>query len=428
VPTLTDPPQLPDEVTRVLAALRRWPDVEGPDLLAADGADRLLLDELASPGAVHPVPTQPGAVTVLDDAHGALTLGALALGAQAPRVWQDSLIAERALDANAARLGLEGAFVRHDAGAPGDPLVPASALDGARLVLVRLPRSLAALTELAEAVAQHAAPDVVLLATGMVKHMTPTMNEVLGRCFTDVHATRGRYKARALVASGPRTGVAPTYPVSAEAYPGLTVWAYGTAFAGPRLDRGAQALLDALGLLPGADGTLPGDQPRVLDLGCGTGVLATCAALASPGAQVVATDVSAAAVSSTTLTARAAGVGDRVAVVRDDTAGGLADASFDVVLCNPPFHVGAAVHTGAAERMFRAAARLLRPGGSLWTVYNSHLQYRGELARVVGSTTQLTRDRTFTVTRSVARTGAGPGATIGGHRNRRSQPPEPEAS
>ncbi|GAA4837332.1 hypothetical protein GCM10023221_13310 [Luteimicrobium xylanilyticum] len=402
-----DAPPLPDAVTGVLAGLRRWPDVEGADLVAADGADRLLLAELAGllAGPGGEALTRPGAVTVLDDAHGALALGALTLGVQRPRVWQDSVVAERALDANAERLGLGGAFERQTAGAPGAALLPAGALDGARLVLLRLPRSLAALTELAEAVARSAAPDVVVLAGGMVKHMTPAMNDVLGRCFGAVHATRGRHKARALVASGPRD-VEPTYPVSEQVPGGLTLWAYGAAFAGPRLDRGARALLEAVGLLPGAPGAAPAGPflpagATVLDLGCGTGALATSVARAFPDARVVATDVSAAAVASTALTAAHAGVGDRVETVRDDAGRDLPGASFDVVVCNPPFHVGAAVHTGAASRMFRTAARVLRPGGALWTVYNSHLRYRAELARVVGPTTQVARDRTFTVTRSV---------------------------
>ncbi|MGC5166916.1 class I SAM-dependent methyltransferase [Luteimicrobium sp. DT211] len=416
----SDPPPLPDTLTDALARLRRWPDVEGPDLLAADGADRLVLEELAAllSGPDGAALAAPGAVTVLDDPYGALTLGALSLGVRAPRVWQDSVVAERALDANAERLGVAGAYDRHAAGPPGESLVPGTALDGARLVLVRLPRSLAALTDLAEAVARHAARDVVVLAGGMVKHMTPTMNEVLGRCFTDVRATRGRHKARALVASGPRD-IERTSPVSEQPLDGLVVWAYGAAFAGPRLDRGTRALLEALGLLPGLPGPGPAhgspvvpEGGSVLDLGCGTGVLAVRVAQAYPTARVVATDVSAAAVASTTLTAAAAGVGDRVEALRDDTGRALPDAAFDVVVCNPPFHVGAALHTGTASRMFRTAARVLRPGGALWTVYNSHLQHRAELARVVGATTQVTRDRTFTVTRSVARPDAthGPGA------------------
>ena len=70
-------------------------------------------------------------------------------------------------------------------------------------------------------------------------------------------------------------------------------------------------------------------------------------------------------------TAEANGLGDRIQVIRDDAADSIADGSVDLVVCNPPFHVGAAVVTTAADLLFAAAARVLRPGGELWTVYNS---------------------------------------------------------
>ncbi|PJI94153.1 class I SAM-dependent methyltransferase [Luteimicrobium subarcticum] len=409
----------------LLASLHRWPDVEAPELVAVDGADRLLLDELAAlleGGSGR----GDGGIVVLDDAYGALTLGASTLVDAPVRVWQDSIVAERALDANARRAGLADRVVRSGPatadgpgttaarsadGAPTEPtppparpaggLVPTPTLAGASVVLVRLPRGLDALAELAESVARDAGPDVVVLAGGMVKHMTPAMNDVLGRSFSDVHATRGRYKARVLVARGPRPGVVPSFPVAADVPDaGLTVWAHGATFAGARLDRGTRALLDGLGGA-GADGWGGADPRVVLDLGCGTGILATRAALALPAARVVATDRSASAVASARRTADAAGAGDRVDVLRDDVASRVPDGSVDLVLCNPPFHVGSAVHTGAASKMFAAAARVLRPGGELWTVWNSHLRYRAELQRVVGPTVQVSRDRTFTVTRSV---------------------------
>jgi 16S rRNA (guanine1207-N2)-methyltransferase len=43
---------------------------------------------------------------------------------------------------------------------------------------------------------------------------------------------------------------------------------------------------------------------------------------------------------------------------------------------------------------------VLKPGGELWTVYNSHLAYRSELTRVVGETDEISRNSKFTVTRS----------------------------
>ena len=65
---------------------------------------------------------------------------------------------------------------------------------GARLVLVKAPKALDALREVAEVVAAAAAPDVTVLVGGRVKHMTQAMNEVLRDSFGEVSATLARQK------------------------------------------------------------------------------------------------------------------------------------------------------------------------------------------------------------------------------------------
>jgi len=367
--------------------LRRWPDIEAPELLAHDATDRLLLDTVAETAA-DVLTAHPDGLVVVGDRYGALTLGSADLvGDGVPRVHQDSLSGELALAANAARLAPDARWGAHD--------LDADLIAGARLVLVQLPRGLDALDEIAELVAAHAHPDVVVLAGGRVKHMTRAMNDVLSRHFDDVSAGLARQKSRVLTARRPRRGGAASWPRTSR-HDGLVVVAHGAAFAGSSIDVGTRALLAELG------GVAP-EARGVVDLGCGTGVLAVSFALARAGAHVVATDQSAAAVASARLTAEANGVADRVEVVRDDAAGSLPAGSADVVLLNPPFHVGATVHTAIAHKLFMAAARVLRPGGELWCVWNSSLGYRPELSRVVGPTTQVSRTAKFTVTRSVRR-------------------------
>ncbi|HEY3437811.1 MAG TPA: methyltransferase [Actinotalea sp.] len=369
--------------------LRRYPDVEAPNLVAVDASDRLILDDAAAALASAPA----GTVSVIGDRYGALTLGAAALhGSRQVRVHQDALSGEQALAANAEATGLTGTLTSHG--------LDRSLLTGARVVLVQLPRSLDALDEIASLVATHAHPEVQVFAGGRVKHMSHGMNDVLARWFTAVDARLARQKSRVLVASRPRPREAtpvPAWPASeVHADLGLTVCAHGAAFAGTRIDVGTRYLLGFL------DQMKP-DAAVAVDLGCGTGVLASALARARADLHVVATDDSASAVASAVATARANGVGLRVEVVRDDAAAGLADASADLVVLNPPFHVGATVHSGVAYKLFAAAARVLRPGGELWTVWNSHLDYRPGLERVVGPTRQAGRNPKFTVTVSTKR-------------------------
>jgi 16S rRNA (guanine1207-N2)-methyltransferase len=80
---------------------------------------------------------------------------------------------------------------------------------------------------------------------------------------------------------------------------------------------------------------------------------------------------------------------------------GVADGSVDLVLCNPPFHRGNSRDSAVAFEMLADAARALRLGGELWTVYNSHLPYLRTLRRLVGSTSVVGQNTGFTVTRSV---------------------------
>ncbi|MFV0373605.1 class I SAM-dependent methyltransferase [Microbacterium sp.] len=366
-----------------LDRLRRRPDVEGPGLHAVDAADRLLLDTAGAPA------TGPGAVVVIGDAYGALTLGAVAAGATAVRSHQDALTGERALARNAVELGFSDAFASL-------PLT-AETVRGARVVLVRLPRSLDALADVAGLVAAHAHPDVVVYAGGRIKHMSLAMNDVLGRFFGRVDVSHARQKSRVLIARAPRGGADPVPRATRDG--GVEIRAFGGVFAGARLDHGTRFLLDRL---PDALAGGTADDP-LIDFACGNGVVAAWLALRHPDARVYATDHSAAAAESARETSRANRVTDRVEVDRSDLLERRAAASASTILLNPPFHSVATVTDRLAPRLFADAARVLRPGGRLWCVWNSPLGYRPVLQRMIGETTQVARNSRFTVTVSTRR-------------------------
>jgi 16S rRNA (guanine1207-N2)-methyltransferase len=391
--------------------LRRRPDVEAPNLQAFDATDRLLgargLEQAGARGLAG------REIAVIGDAYGAITLQLAAAGYAGVRVHQDLVTGRAALAGNAVALGLAGSYEEHE--------LDAGLLTGARLVLAQLPRGLAELDELADAVARWAADDVVLAAGGRVKHMTLAMNGVLAARFTEVAAELAVHKSRLLTAAGPRPvpELAPFPVCAAHGDVGLTLCAYGGAFAGARLDLGTRFLLGFLDRIPGGPGT------TAVDLGCGTGALAAAYALRHPGARVVATDRSAAAVRSARATVEANGVAGRVAVEHDDAGGDLPEACADVVLLNPPFHLGASVHAGAGLKLIAAAGRLLKPGGELWCVANSHLGYRAALQRAVGRTEVAGRNRKFTVTRSVRRAAARDASGADSRPEGPSRPPAP---
>jgi 16S rRNA (guanine1207-N2)-methyltransferase len=357
----------------------------GPPVSAAeDAVDQILLSEVRNR---RPQPSGP--VVVIDDDSGALIRGLARMGIPTPslRRYNDSLVAEREVDGELYRLR-----IALPAAAALDPELFADA----QLVALRLPKSLAALDEIVAAVAATAAPDVLLLAGGRTRHMTRSMNDVLGRWFTSVSASLGQQKCRVLVAETPHTEQ-PAVPAAAVEHHedlGLTLHAYGGTFAGASVDHGSR-------LLVGQFGAVPAGVRDAVDLGCGNGLLAAALAQARPDVRVTAIDESRAAVRSTSATMAANGLDDRVKVVLGDGLESVPNRSVDLVVSNPPFHRGTAKDTAVAYAMIEGAARTLRPGGELWMVYNSHLPYLRALRRVVGRTTVLVQNPRYTVTRSV---------------------------
>jgi 16S rRNA (guanine1207-N2)-methyltransferase len=381
--------------------LRRFPDLEADNLVAVDATDRLVLAE----AAVAIRSAAAGEVVVVGDRYGAMTLGAMALyGAGEIRVHQDSLTGEQALAQNALSQNAlsQNALSQNAARTGGEgfrqlALTP-ELFAGAAVVIGQLPKSLEALREIAQLAAAQARPEVTIFLGGRVKHMTRAMNDVLGERFRDVRASLAKQKSRVLVATGPRQP-AEIREADATAFPlrhhhlDLDLWvcAHGAAFAGTKVDIGTRFLLEFLDRMDPQAGS-------AVDLGCGTGVLAASLARARPGLRVLATDESAGAVSSALATMAANDLDGRVQVLRDDAMSTLTAASADLIVCNPPFHLGTSVHSGVSVKLFEAAGRVLRTDGQMWTVFNSHLPYLSQLTRSVGPTQVIGRNRKFTVT------------------------------
>lgn len=361
--------------------LRRFPDVESANLFAVDATDRLLLDTadpaLAAAG--------PGELVVVGDRYGALTLGAAhRFGGTGIRVQQDPLSGELALARNADRFGLAGCYQSR-------PLV-AGLFTGARVVLIQAPKSLDALREIVELIGREAPEHVEVHLGGRIKHLTHAVNEVLAESFEQVTAGLARQKSRVISARAKKANLdRASFPHRAwHAELGLWVCSHGAAFSGTKVDAGTRRLLAVL------DQLRP-DARAAIDLGCGTGVLAAMLAKTRPALRVLATDQSAAAVASAEATMLANELSERVTVQRDDALSTVADGSAELIVCNPPFHLDNTVHEGAAGKLFRAAGRVLGPGGELWTVSNAHLDYRPALRAGVGRTELVHRDPQFTV-------------------------------
>lgn len=377
--------------------LVRHPADPRDQLRAFDAADDYLLRHLAGEEPYQRGTEQAGTTVLLGDRWGALATALAARDAGGALVQiTDSFLGRQATRANLRRIGAEdrvALLTTRDA--------PPERID---VLLVRVPRSLALLEDQLHALAPAVHAGTTVVGAGMTTEIHTSTLALFTRILGPTRTSLAVRKAR-LVHCTPD----PDLPRTPSPWPlryalpdgigpmsGRTVTNHAGVFCADRLDLGTRLLLAHLPERHGPD--------RVIDLGCGNGVLGTAAALANPRSEVLFTDESYQAAASAEATFRDnADPASRAGFLVADAASGVAAGSADLVLNNPPFHSHRATTDAAARRMFGAARAALRPGGELWVVANRHLGHHVRLRRLFGACDVVSADPKFVVLRAVRR-------------------------
>lgn len=139
---------------------------------------------------------------------------------------------------------------------------------------------------------------------------------------------------------------------------------------------------------------------RVLDLGCGYGVLGIVAGSVATEHPVTMVDVDAEAVRSATRSAHAAEL-PTARVIASDIAAAVLDEQFDLVVTNPPFHVGKSTDLSVPIQFIADAYHVLAPGGRLNLVANRTLPYEGAIKYLFKNITKVHDGRRFKVLSAV---------------------------
>ncbi|EAO6762835.1 16S rRNA (guanine(1207)-N(2))-methyltransferase RsmC [Salmonella enterica] len=170
---------------------------------------------------------------------------------------------------------------------------------------------------------------------------------------------------------------------------GLTIKTLPGVFSRDGLDVGSQLLLSTL---------TPHTKGKVLDVGCGAGVLSAALASHSPKVRLTLCDVSAPAVEASRATLAANGLEGEVFAsnVFSEVKG-----RFDMIMSNPPFHDGMQTSLDAAQTLIRGAVRHLNSGGELRIVANAFLPYPKILDETFGFHDVIAQTGRFKVYRTV---------------------------
>ena len=162
-------------------------------------------------------------------------------------------------------------------------------------------------------------------------------------------------------------------------------------------------------------------QPRIADVGTGSGIIAITLACELPGARIVATDVSGDALDVARENARRMHVADRVEFARASYLAGF-DGPFDLIVANPPYvkdgdksalardvrHEPDVALFGGPDGLrdvggvLDAAANKLAPGG--WFVMEFGFGQEDDVRRLVGARRTLRVERIRDDLQGIART------------------------
>jgi 16S rRNA (guanine1207-N2)-methyltransferase len=164
----------------------------------------------------------------------------------------------------------------------------------------------------------------------------------------------------------------------------LQVFAHGT------LDEGTRLLLEALDV----QHVRPDDE--ALDIGCGAGIIGLHIAKIASEGHVTMVDASLAAVAVAKQNVTESGLSN-IRVLPSDGAQAVLSERFDLVVTNPPFHLGGMQTTAIAERFIREAAQVLRPHGRFYLVANRFLKYEPILRACFRDVREIGGDKRYKV-------------------------------
>ena len=406
--------QLTEAKIRLKTALgsfrvKRLPTRKSETLQAWDAADELLIDNLATEHALvlDEQASNDSRLLVINDQFGALTTS---LHRHKPDSWNDSSISHLA-----TRLNYEENFKSEsDSEATFNAISSTEALSGSyAIVLIKIPKTLSLLEQQLSSLSHHINSDTIIIAAGMTKSIHSSTLALFEKHLGETTTSRATKKARLIFCKVDSKIIAAEAKTAESAELTATRYfadpldseliSYANGFSRDRLDLGARAMMQAMN-----DNTLP-DAENIADLACGNGVLGLHA-LNAIGKDINKVDKQRCITFiDESYMAVAAAKENYQHIISDADKHKIVpsfvvqdsikkpDVNYDWIICNPPFHIGTAMDTYIANRMFQQSFIALQRTGQLWVVANRHLKYENQIKKIFKNAKIVLSNKKFVV-------------------------------
>ncbi len=362
--------------------LSRFPKRAKEALRAWDAADEYLLQTIDEQKLIQSQPR----ILLINDSFGAL---ATALAEQQPTAVSDSYLAHQGTIAN-----LQANNIDTDRVTLCDSLSwPNENFD---LVIIKIPKSLAMLEDQLHRLRPLLNQEATIIASAMCKQIHSSTLKLFERIIGPTHTSLAKKKARLVFSQFDqklKIGESPypkRYVLEGTEF---TLTNHANVFSRESLDIGTRFFLAHL---PENIG-----KGKIIDLGCGNGVVGLIAAQRNPQATLQFVDESYMAVRSAQEGFLAAFPQREAQFAVMDCLRKIEQASVDTVLNNPPFHQNNVVGDHIARQMFKQSYRALKKGGELWVIGNRHLSYHVKLKKLFSNCQVIATNKKFAILKSV---------------------------
>ena len=256
--------------------------------------------------------------------------------------------------------------------------------DSFDLILIKIPKSKAYFIDQLHLIRSKDLQHIPILVSGMVKHISPKTKNIIHDMIGDTK-TEKVYKKAILfnsILTRNKINYSPVKEFSIEQLG--TFKSYSNTFSIGKIDAGTKLLLSSL----------PNDiSGKLLDLGCGYGVISKFISDNYANVDINSVDISAMSVESTKLNIPNANV------IWGDGATSFENNYFDVIISNPPFHLENRFSVAMGLRLFKQVEEKLKEKGVFFMVANSGLNYLPYLKKVFTNVTLINKDKRYSIFR-----------------------------
>jgi len=367
-------------------------------LQAWDSADEYLINHINEQGLIN----AQTKVALFNDAFGTLATNFCHCGSENPSVISinDSYISSQGTSYNIEQNNLDDSKIEQLNSLDSLP-------NDIDVILYKIPKSKSLLIEQLIQIKKSVSEQCIFIAADRAKEIHSSTLKVFEKHLGTTKTSLAVKKARLVfcqfdnkqVHQSPFPTVWSLAHISTNDSPSrdLTISNHANVYAREKLDIGARYFIENLPKVAA--------HTKVIDLGCGNGVIGLTVLANQPEAHVQFIDESSMAMASAkhNIMTNMPEMINQCEFTLNDSLTDIEGGSVDLILCNPPFHQNTATTDHIAWQMFKDSHRVLKKGGELRIIGNQKLAYHIKLQRLFGNETLIASNDKFVTQSAIKR-------------------------